>query len=212
MKRLTSESVSVQPPSSNTYHRLFGRIFGVVDSWHGYHEIRAAVKYVVRTVEERHHSETNKPLLIHPECMILEYFSTQPFTSPPLRYIGASKIPCIACQSLLRAWNHISPYKTYICRGSEGKLYRWGIPRGLRARRRCSSKGPVHEIYRRIFVLISRRLDTISCPVCLTRRAARAQNVAEGIGSSTLGRSEADSEECMIDVYRSRGHLLSYSA
>lgn len=174
VKRLTSESVTVQPPTLETCHKFIRRIFGIVNCYHSNSDRRTVVDYIVRTAEERHHTDKGNRS-VHPECKVLEYFLTRPFSTPPLRYIGASRAPCVACMALFRARNTISPYRTYKCRGSQGKLRSWGFPRGLRAvRRRGKPKGPIHAIYKRMVAHISMYLGTIiKCPICHIRRAAQ---------------------------------------
>lgn len=174
VKRLSPEFVAVQPPSSKAYRSLFRKVFKM-EKYHKRDTRREAVKYMVRTAEKLHGTDT-KIHSVHPECKVLEYFSTRPFStlSPPLGYIGASKTPCVASRSLFRAWNTISPYRTYTCRGSQGRLYRWAFPRGLRAPRRDVSRRLIDAIYRHLVGQISIHLTATGCPVCAIREAAKS--------------------------------------
>jgi hypothetical protein len=130
VKRLAPELVDVTLPTTETCSALLNKIFSEAEYYES--DTRTIINAIVHKTGEDHPAGTKRHS-VHPECRILEYFSTQPFKSPPLSHIGLSKGSCVACFSIFQAWNTISPYTTYTCCRWRAKWCPWVFPSGLKA-------------------------------------------------------------------------------
>ncbi|KAK2756507.1 hypothetical protein FQN54_005400 [Arachnomyces sp. PD_36] len=91
VKRLPPRLVDADPPDMETCHTLLGSVFDprrVVGQEARALSFRTRDALYKMRVIQGHALVSRSKHSLHPECVMLEYFATRPFNSPPLGHIG----------------------------------------------------------------------------------------------------------------------------
>ncbi|PGH01547.1 hypothetical protein AJ79_07895 [Helicocarpus griseus UAMH5409] len=110
---------NTQPESENNWKTIINKSLGEGNEME---KIENAMKIPLK-------DHAGKKSLVHCELKILEHFASQSAKTPPISYIGTSKLACMGCWMVVEAWNKAHQSSKYVLRGSHGKWYfPWAIP------------------------------------------------------------------------------------
>lgn len=80
----------------------------------------------IKKAAEKH---GGKSVPVHCEPKVLHSFVTEKWSSPPLSYIGVSKLACMGCWCVFESWNSTPGHPKHLIQGSHGKwYYPWAMP------------------------------------------------------------------------------------